>query len=322
MQKPKRRKLVHRCTEPDCKALQYYKEGGVRGKCAYHGGSPRCTEPDCNTPQTYMKGGVRGKCPSHGGYPRCTEPECDTLQNYKEGGVRGKCASHGGYPRCTEPECDTSQHYKEGGVRGKCPKHGGCPKCVSCVLFIVTKEGKRCSYCRPQSAKAKRAKKEEEAVAAVLKADGMIFERERHISYECITSDDKKFAKLDFLIERPDKRVILEVDERQHKNVAYDIKCDLSRMTYVMAAIACTDNVRPTLWIRFNPNGYSVDGYPMRTRKKAKYAKLLSVIKDTKPLDGTQVIYMYYDTERGLPVICKDSTYSARMKAMLGPSIV
>ena len=150
----------------------------------------------------------------------------------------------------------------------------------------------------------------------------MIFERERRISYECITSDHKKFARLDFLIERPDKRVILEIDERQHKDVGYEIKCDLSRMTYVMAAIACTDNVRPTLWIRFNPNGYSVDGYPVRTRKKAKYAKLLSVIKDTKPLDGTQVIYMYYDTEGGFPVICKDSSYSARMKAMLGPSIV
>jgi very-short-patch-repair endonuclease len=209
--------------------------------------------------------------------------------------------------------------YKDGGTRGKCGKHGGLPRCIACERFSVKKKGLRCSYCRPESAIAKWAKKEEEAMEIAL--TGLKFEREVRIDYKYIDSGDKHFARLDFVLDLPDKQVILEVDERQHKG-AYTIQCDVLRMTYVMGAIARTKNVHPTLWIRFNPDGFKVDGKTTRVSRKARYAKLLSVIHETVAVfSGTRVLYMYYDVTSGMPSICQDVSYSDQMKKLLCPCI-
>ena len=115
--------------------------------------------------------------------------------------------------------------YIEGGQRGRYSKHGGYPLCVYCSLFSVNKLGMRCMTCTPDSKVAKRAKKEEEALTEMLLEAGFVFQREQHIHYSCFTSrDQKKFARLDFLIECKDKRVILECDEHQHKNQSYPIE--------------------------------------------------------------------------------------------------
>lgn len=183
---------------------------------------------------------------------------------------------------------------------------------------MVKKLGQKCSYCNPNSATAKRAKKEEKAVAQLLQDHGLVFQREVHISYSCLTSSAKRFARLDFVLELPRKRVVIEVDENQHKSCEYDIKCELSRMSYVMAAIACAQNVRNTLWIRFNPNAYTVDGVTVHVRKKQRYAQLLQVLDTYVPCRPMEVLYMYYDTaDDGFPTICQESGYNQAMKNLL-----
>ena len=141
-------------------------------------------------------------------------------------------------------------------------------------------------------------------------------------SSRCIDSYAKQFARLDFVLEQPHKRIILEVDERQHKDASYEISCDLSRMCFVMSAITCDENVRPTLWNRFNPNGFKVDSVSQRVSRKRKHERLLALIQDTDHFEGTRIVYMYYDTQNNKPVICQDPSYDSTVLAMLCPPIV
>ena len=112
----------------------------------------------------------------------------------------------------------------------------------------------------------------------VLDAAGILYQREVRIDFSCFTSH-KKFARLDFVCEQKDRRVILEVDERQHADQSYSIGCDVSRMLDVVAALVCEDNTRPTLWLRFNPNAYKVDGVRAYTSRKERYRRLLAILK-------------------------------------------
>lgn len=305
------------CSFEGCETPVNYMEGGIRGRCQKHGGIPQCSDEGCETPVLYKEGGIRGRCIRHGGYPQCSFENCETPVLYKEGGIRGRCIRHGGYPECSVEGCETPVQYREGGLRGRCRKHGGLPKCSSCSFWSVHKLGFKCSYCRPDSATAKRSKKEEEAVAKVLNDAGIIYQREVQIHYGCNMNTKKQFARLDFVIEGPQRRVILEVDERQHQDTTYNIECDLSRMMYVMSAISLDDNDRPTFWIRFNPNAFKVDGKTKRVPKKIRYTRLIDLIRGT----DVGVVYMYYDVSGGNPCITQDPLYSTSMKALLKPCV-
>ena len=194
----------------------------------------------------------------------------------------------------------------------------------------MNKQDKLCvaCTCTPGSATSNRAKKEEEALATILLTAGFVFQREQRISFNCFTTADMltKLAKLDFLIEVRDKRVILECDERQHKDIP--IKSDLSRMMHVMTAIRYEKAQRPTLWIRFNPGDYSVDGKKQHCNISDRYSKLVELIQthkfkmDNACPDPMNVVYMYYDTTNGYPDIFQHPRYSDNMKRLVLPCII
>ena len=209
---------------------------------------------------------------------------------------------------CSDPGCETPVKYIDGGVRGKCTKHGGFPSCASCGVFCVSKKGSKCSYCCPGSLIAKRAKKEEEQIAELLSSNSIVYQREVRIDYRCMDVS-KSCARLDFVIELAHQRVILEVDEHQHQTVTYSVQCDVSRMMHVMGAIACDANVRPTLWIRFNPHGFTVDGVPCRVARLKKYRALLDVLTDPTPQTGMRIRHMFYDVAMGIPVLYNEGAY-------------
>jgi hypothetical protein len=154
----------------------------------------------------------------------------------------------------------------------------------------------------------------------MLLANGIVFQREIRIDYNCISSGGKTNARLDMVAELLDKRVILEIDEYQHKRVSGSIACDLARLTNVMAAVACDNNSRPTLWIRFNPNAFKVDGTTKRVPRHVRYAALLAAMRlpVSRP---TTILYMYYDTQQGEPVITSDPDFTLSITPLLGPSI-
>ena len=143
----------------------------------------------------------------------------------------------------------------------------------------------------------------------------MIFQREVHINYRCLSDIEKKYARLDFLVETSAKRIIVEVDERQHKDTSYSIQCDISRMTYVQAAIALDKNTRPTLWIRFNPNAFQIDGKTVRVSRQRRYDMLYEYIQNPKYVG---VVYMYYDVDtNGVVCITKDNAFTTSFKKMI-----
>jgi hypothetical protein len=154
----------------------------------------------------------------------------------------------------------------------------------------------------------------------MLLTHGVVFQREVRIDYRCITSGGKHNARIDMVAELPDKRVMFEVDEYQHKRVAGSIACDLARLTNVMSAVACDNNARPTLWVRFNPNAFKVDGTTKRVPRRERYAALIAAMRlpVSRPLT---ILYMYYDMQQGEPVITSDPDFAPGIKPLLRTSI-
>ena len=135
-----------------------------------------------------------------------------------------------------------------------------------------------------------------------------LFEREKRIEYSCITTE-KTCAKLDFYLVLSDKRVIIEVDEQQHTSSSYSIPCELARMTSIMAAMTCGDNLMPTLLIRFNPRA--------RDKKPQKNSDPSEVIASHTLTQLFEVKYLYYDTSNGWPAIVFDPDYSIEFRKYL-----
>ena len=235
----------------------------------------------------------------------CMEINCKNSQKYMKGGLRGKCRIHGGFPLCNEPNCTNNRVYRKGGVQGKCGKHGGYPICIACEVSYVRKTGSKCRYCNEVSTCVKRNMKNKEVLALFLAENGVIFKREVHVN--TIT--------LDFVIEMSDKRIIIQVDRNQHKENMYSLGCDLSRMTKVRELFATSCNV---LWIRFNPNNFSVNGQGVgNVTKKKRHENILNVINNHIMQKPVEILYMYYDEANEIPIICNDTAFVAEMRDLL-----
>ena len=65
-----------------------------------------------------------------------------------------------------------------------------------------------------------------------------------------------------------------------------------------MQALAIEGNTLPIVFLRYNPQGFKVDGTTRRTFRRDREARLLRWLTEyesdaTKPL---RIVYMYYDT--------------------------
>jgi len=183
-----------------------------------------------------------------------------------------------------------------------------------------------CKTCTPGSAISKIAKKEEEKVYKLLleekeksNSNILTIDREVHTSYSCIDAGtEMKFARLDFVLELPTHRVILEVDERQHKDTSYNVRCDINRMLDVMATM-CMKNERLTRWIRYNPHAFAKDEVKQTVSEKKRHAALLEMI--ARVPDGqrnTELAYMYYDVDAAEKLLLfQDPAYDSKFKTLV-----
>lgn len=140
-----------------------------------------------------------------------------------------------------------------------------------------------------------RQKIEEQKVARALTDAGIEYKREHRVSFDCW---DDSFAKLDFMIVRAGCCMLLEVDERQHD--WYGVECELSRMTKIQAALSIEGNTMPLVFIRYNPQGFKVDGELRKVASTNRLARLVDFIT-TWHCDresGLQIQYMYYSCQR------------------------
>jgi hypothetical protein len=160
-----------------------------------------------------------------------------------------------------------------------------------------------------------RKKKKEARVLKFLKQAGIECDTEVHISFRCVLDTPTAFSRIDAVIYLPSRnlRILLEIDEEQHKG--YPAGCDVVRMNNTGACIRVSGEQANLLWVRFNPDAYTVDGVTRRTRTADRHAALLRTIETHVPGQGMEVVYMYYDTAGGVPCVLSEPDYPEVFKA-------
>jgi hypothetical protein len=140
------------------------------------------------------------------------------------------------------------------------------------------------------------------------------WKRELHIDFRCHSSDtrQKAFCRIDFYrIYTPDDspqiHVCFEVDEDEHSG--YAPECDLRRM------YDCYDHVTnlgegKMVWVRYNPDKFTVDGVKQTKNVAARRAELLLFLRDVAEngvdIPGNKLFgvkYFNYSTEDGKLVL-------------------
>ena len=148
-----------------------------------------------------------------------------------------------------------------------------------------------------------------------LQNNGVGFDRQVHIPFTtCGLYSETKFARVDWVIEKPWGQVILELDEAQHRN--YIPSCDVRRDTDIMASIALGSGGKLVI-LRINLDDYKVGGVPQSTSKQERYEKLLQVLEDLdkEPEQQNQRLFLYYDrdtSESTLPSVAQCWADAAR----------
>jgi len=165
-----------------------------------------------------------------------------------------------------------------------------------------------------------RRKKEEERIQKLLEKEQIHFDREVHIDFACTLGAERaqKSAKIDFVITKDDTTFLLEVDEHEH--LGYGIDCETRRM---MDAYACfQDKEQKYVWIRYNPNAYSLDEERITHKRQEKHELILNLLKSYKPSKPMEIVYVDYSaywndtTEMYEPAIFTDPDYPDALQSM------
>ncbi len=92
-----------------------------------------------------------------------------------------------------------------------------------------------------------------------------------------------------------------------------------------MESLSLGGNTLPVLFIRYNPNGYTVDGQLLRTSRKAREAQLVRFL--STGIQGVAhapltILYMYYDVAAGQVCAVRDPEYHPHIAECCGQAIV
>jgi hypothetical protein len=133
-----------------------------------------------------------------------------------------------------------------------------------------------------------RRKKKEERLFRFLTSVGYAPDRETIIQF--CGEGSKKLARLDFTIYKPDRVVVVECDEREHDRES--VLCEVTRMLDVAAQHRLRSDL-PLHFIRFNPDGYQVDGRARKPKMAERHKELVLAIEEpaTVPLSISYICY-------------------------------
>jgi len=270
---------------------------------------------------------------------RCEETGCDTIPCYNFEGQKGgrfcyehkspvmvdvknkKCdcgtyASHG-FPGSQKSHC--SQCKTEGMIfdpRRKCIvctnelalygvyKHLRCGKhkkpddinfieaiCSSCNLLEVLDQEGLCKYCNPETTRRVALAKQRD-VKMFLDNIGFVYNTyDKSVDNNACGRD-----RPDFVIECSTHSIVLEVDEHQHKD--RPCECEQTRMVNISQSLGM-----PTIFIRYNPDEYKIDGKTIDLHSRQRYGLLRQSleyfstisIKKLKDIGFLSVIYLFYN---------------------------
>src|SRR3989338_8681352 len=177
----------------------------------------------------------------------------------------------------------------------------------------------------------RRQKVEEEKIARVLDAAAIEYRREAHIVFcEGGHEEEKKFARLDFTVEKANVIIIISVDEYQHN--AYLLSCEQRRISSVCAAIRTANDFRPIVWVRYNPHTFRINGNITSVcgREQALVEYIRSVCARA---DGghsyapLSLVYMFYSCVRNpdgslVPTISKHADFNTSLAECIIGAVV
>lgn len=245
--------------------------------------------------------------------PHCTTPECQMSATLGLPGRQPtKCSQHKesgmiSYPRRKCNECSDFALYGMNSEPEYCEKHKAptdfnlvqkaCSNCS--VMEIVDREGKcgRCSLYLKETMYLHKQK----IVKNWLDKNLSDFKYE---SYDCIFEHGQcGKERPDFLWDAGTHKVVLEVDEDQHKGRPYE--CDETRMVNLTHAFGM-----PCIWIRFNPDSFKAgDGDNVSPRDIRRCDLLIRVLRDSMKdapqttADFCRVIHLFFDGfDMGQPI--------------------
>jgi hypothetical protein len=148
-----------------------------------------------------------------------------------------------------------------------------------------------------------RKKKREEQLYKFLTSAGYSPDRETIVQF--CGEGSKKLARLDFTIYKVDRVVAIECDEREHDRES--VLCEVTRMLDVAAQHRLRSDL-PLHFIRFNPDGYKVDGRAQKPRMAERHKELVLAIEEplTAPL---AISYICYSSTAGVANVTKSDEF-------------
>jgi hypothetical protein len=166
-----------------------------------------------------------------------------------------------------------------------------------------------------------RQKKQEQRIARALENAHIDYKREHTIDFRCMGDAAGSFARVDFLLLLHECVIFLEVDENQHKFGYCGIGCDMKRMAKVVESLALEGNDLPLVFLRYNPNAFTVDGKRRSVKITDRERALVALLNDgSHPLfvqarqRALTIQYMYYDIEDERPSVVYDPCYHASFR--------
>jgi hypothetical protein len=161
--------------------------------------------------------------------------------------------------------------------------------CNSCGLLEKTDDDGICSYCNPALCRKMCLRKQRVVKQCIDNAAHI----PQYETYDTILDHGVcGKERPDFVWDCASHKVILEVDENQHKS--YPAQCEIKRMWNITQGIGM-----PVLWIRYNPDSYV--GQPAWLKHSDRTQILLTILKcafqDTPQTedDTCRVKYIFYD---------------------------
>jgi hypothetical protein len=148
-----------------------------------------------------------------------------------------------------------------------------------------------------------RKKKREEQLYKFLTSAGYSPDRETIVQF--CGQGSKKLARLDFTIYKTDRVVAVECDEREHDREP--VLCEVTRMLDVAAQHRLRSDL-PLHFIRFNPDGYKVDGRAQKPKMAERHKELVLAIEE--PLAAPLAIsYICYSSTAGVANVTKSDEF-------------
>jgi hypothetical protein len=314
-----------RCTSQGCNLYPVFDLlGGTGCFCKAHSTiemidvkSKRCATQGCNSQPAFdLPGGKGSFCKTHKTsdmidvkHKRCVSQDCHTRAYYgRPGHLVTHCHPHrlpgmirrpnGKCTGCKQPalygthfiprHCEVHREEEDQNLVEQ--------ECVSCHLVMVLGEDQRCEYCHPETFQTARLAKQNALMAYLDHRDL------KGTSTDTIVNQgDCGKERPDRVYELPDRVIILECDEHQHRDRA--CVCEQTRMVNISQGYGGT----PVSFIRWNPDDYSHAQEKKLPESITKRYKLVGdLIRDMiqgrtlLPATLLSAIYLYYDEWDGL----------------------